>query len=508
MTKRIVHSEDIEFEAIEPTDLESVSVVSQALDNQWVPKDMLHKMIKKGLSLKDVKTKREEYVRTEYIRALINASQVVINRAYVYNNPVVFQDYLRLGEDRDAFIELMNSGVIVPYLYNEQSPYERPTYSTDPRGFPAWERVSVDARIQCVRLSWDDDSNQEFIRAQLTRRFHNFAMTANTVDFNVIARDLGLPPEYGAALKKRLIEVANECLNLSSQNKLATREHLYKKFVTEEGTPPALGKYDRNKPFAGEIKQLLDLRYNINLPDALGGYGLTPIGSLPRTALQEWQQLKGHEINTEELLELLRQSAFSLVQEGLFLKSVGMLNLKEVQEIRLTDEWAEYIISLRDLMDNPLHFLDQDRGAQVVYQNYVELAKVMTNVVKAKKVKVRTAKWTPVVEFVLNVAGGVLSVVWSGKGIFYTVTGGISSTVTKKGAPVVTRLIVRGYTEIGAQADLRTSFDFMRGTMDHAREQWKELQNQLSRLQGFTKLDTTIQMEKNALINYSGESNE
>jgi hypothetical protein len=104
-------------------------------------------MISAGLTLEDMKLERENSVRTEYRRALINARQLVVNRAYLHSNPIVFQDYLQPGENREAFKELLNYGVIVPYLFNEQTPLDKPNYATDPRGFPVWEYICQEVRV-------------------------------------------------------------------------------------------------------------------------------------------------------------------------------------------------------------------------------------------------------------------------------------------------------------------------------------------------------------------------
>jgi len=491
------------FYALDPSELKNVAVVAQALDNQWVPRAMLHEMVSVGRSLEDVKREREKSVRTEYLRALINARQLVINRAFIHNNPVVFQDYLRpSGEDYKAFKELLDSAVIVPYLFNEQTPLDKPDYEADPRGFPAWEHICQEVRTRCLRLSWDDKTNMELIRDQLARRFHDCAQTLCSGDEAVFAQKLGLASGASLPLKKRLVNVAQHCLDISGQGQHVTRNELYKQFVTADGTTPAEGKYDRNKPFAADVKQLLDLSYNINLPDALDGYPLTPVDSLQRTALQEWQKAaKSDPITADQIETLLRRSAFSLVQEGLDLPSVGSLSLKQVQEVRLMDEWSDYIRSLEDLLAHPGQFENSERGAQAVYNDYVALAGRIRKLVTAKITRERTEQWTPIIETVFDIAGAVLKVIWSTQGVSYQVEGEISSRLGGRAAPVVARLIVRGFTELGAQADLRSSIHFMRGHMEDARQQWKALEQQLSEIPHFKKVEVVTPKLQEATIN-------
>src|SRR6266567_7636593 len=118
------------------------------------------------------------------------------------------------------------------------------------------------------------------------------------------------------------------------QSPYITRNILYQNFVTAgENTTARL--YDGTKPFAGEIKQLLDLAYNGYLADALNGYLLTPIDSPNRLILQDWETLIRNkvQITGDTLIQMLRSNAFALLQEGLYLKSMGLLSLQDVEMI-------------------------------------------------------------------------------------------------------------------------------------------------------------------------------
>jgi lambda repressor-like predicted transcriptional regulator len=79
------------FRKIENTDLDPVAVVAQCLDNQWVPRDLLSAMVKNGWSLnhQNVAERRMEDSRHEYLRSMLNSQQVIVNRAFFFNNPVV-----------------------------------------------------------------------------------------------------------------------------------------------------------------------------------------------------------------------------------------------------------------------------------------------------------------------------------------------------------------------------------------------------------------------------------
>ncbi len=337
------------------------------------------------------------------------------------------------------------------------------------------QEVVKSAQAKCLRLSWDEDENKKMIRAQLSQRFHAAAQAAVTGDPAVLAHDLGLPSESSGALRARLGDLADLSTDVAVQGRLATRDELYRMFVVADDTAPTDGKYDGSKPFAAEIKQLLDLSYNVNLPDATGGYALTPIDSLPRTALQEWHALeKKPEVTADDLLQQLRRTAFDLVQSGLYVKSFAALRLSDVSEIRLTDDWSRYVMSLDGLLRDPLSFSDPDAGVARIYHDYAEFAGVATRIGAQRRSSKLTAQWTPVVEIVVESAGATLSIVW-GQETIYKIAGAISAAVSSKAIPVVARLIVRGLTSHRSKADLSVSLEFMDGRLQGGREQWDTL---------------------------------
>lgn len=506
---------DIEFERLEPHDLKSVPVLVQALDNQWLPRSLLQPTFKAGQITKSIDRKLKRAIRAEYIRSLINGQQVILNRAYIYNNPAISQDYSqKKGPKREAFKALLEEEVIVPYLLAEQTPIDLPAsgagaasgFEVD-KNFPIWQQLCREVRPRCVRLSWDEKENWQSSRKLLAERFNRFAMGASAGDINTYLQDLGLDPSARSGLGKRLVEVGQMCLDLKSKDpdRLVTRNDLYKAFVTA-GNSPAERKYDSSRPFASEIKQLLDLAYNCNLPDALSGYLVTPVDSLPRTALQEWQQAtKQPTITGEELLTLLRRTAFDLVGRGLNVESMDALSLQDVREIRRMDEWAVYIQSLEALLKNPLQFADG--GAARVYESYARLTKRITDLIAGQDRKDQLlTSWEPAVELLFNIAGAVLVCVWTAAGPIYQLFGQVAGLVGGAAAPVVARLIIRDRAEIHAQQDLSTSVDFMKYKMVDAKNQWKEIERQVRKLPGFQELAVSLGEEEivDPTLSYQG----
>lgn len=507
MASQTVRTEGIEFEQVGPEDLAAVNTVAQCLDNQWVPPGLLKTMAEKGQGLADVKSKLQKAARREYIRALINSEQVVVNRAFLYNNPVVSQDYLTPGPTREAFKAILSEGIVVPYLYREVHPVEKSGFTRDLSAFEAWKELLKDSRAKCVRLSWDQNENISVTNSQLAARFHEFAQVLVSRDTEVLCRDLGCSTEVEKQLRLRLGELAKFSLDCAVENNKVSREVLYKKFVVANGSEPVEGRYDSTKPFFAEIKQILDLRYNTVLPDALGGYALTPVGSLARTALQEREELLQREqVTPDQILSLVRRTAFQFIQTGASVQSLGTLSLEDVLAIRATDEWTQYVGSLKQLLADPWQFQDEQRGAPAVYSAYARLAARVTERAAKRIGERRMVTWTPVIELVVDVAGAVMSVLWTPTATFYKLFKEVSKKVAPKAAPVVGRLIVRGYTELETQADLIMSVDFMRRRMVNAREQWEELKRQLSSLPGVSEIPSLAE-QRTATINFAEDPN-
>lgn len=485
-TVRMAHYENVDFAQLEPSDLRPVAVVAQALDNQWVSRALLDEMLRTNKDLQDIAHKRVPVVRAEYLRSLINAEQVVMNRVFLYNTDVVRADYQHAGPGREAFKTLLARGVIVPYLYREPTPIHAPENVTVQGAFDEWMRVCSEVQTQCVRLSWDDSENQRKIRG-LVGRFRAWAQTINQVatdgDISTFMRDVNVPAEQRAQFEERLRAIARWAVDAD----VVSREALYKQFVLADAPDAVLkGMYDSAKPFSKQIKQLADLSYNTNLPDALGRYALTPIDSLPRTALQELAIRVGQAarpLRPEELQVLLQRTVFDLIEGGEFVSSMGYLSLPDVLEIRDTDEWKAYIGDLQGLLESPLEF---NVRAPTIYNRYIALAGAMTQQVRNTPMA-RLERWIPAVTLVITIGGAVLSAIWNPTGIgtggqiMYNMVGSVGEDV----CGVVARLIIGGISDRRSQAALEASIDFMHGRVERARELWQDLEGQLRSTPGF-----------------------
>ena len=322
------------------------------------------------------------------------------NRAFLYNQSVVFTDYATKGKDREVFKDFLNSGVIVPYLYAERSPAQKPDFSLNQSAFPAWQQICQETRMHCIRLSWDDDENKAKCNERLALPFHNFALGAYRGNAKRYVRDLGLDQTVAEKLSERLKTLSETSSRLSERKgRPVAREDLYREFVSFGD--PAQGLYDGDKPFAAQLKELIDLSYNASLPDALLAYPLTPQSSLARTALQgvdlaSTDCADGRSCMTpDEWVRLIKNTAFTLVQNAEYLASFNLLGLEDVAVARSTDEWARYSKSLSSLLANPLDFPDRKRGAPAIFDNYTALVKRITSLVKNRMRDSNYQSWMP-----------------------------------------------------------------------------------------------------------------
>ncbi len=471
------------FIPVDSRDLAPIAVVAQCLDNQWVSQDLLTRMIERRQSYEDRAVARRRAVdsRAEYLRAVLNSQQVIVNRAFFMNNPVVYRDFVKEGRSRRTVLRLLEERVLVPFLVTEDSPGEAPPFTLDTAGWKAWRRLLDDAAPACLRLSWDAEENARSVRRLMTTRFRRFLGSLGFLDEDGLRTDLAVPDEAVAPL----MAVLREATTWAMERPYITREDFYRRFVTVDGSDPALGRFDRGKPFAGQLKQLVDLRYNTNLPDALDRYPLTPADSLHRTALQE-ERLAARDADPVDPAELaatlLRRRAFDLVQRPLRVGLTG-LDLPQVWQARQTDDWHRYVDHLQELLRRPDEF---DVRAQEVYDAYVGLAGRLAELVGDRRAEL-VPTWRPVIKIVIEVLGATLTIVYSADP-FVEVTGRVAEEVVSRASTAVVRFVVAHHDRRRARNQLATGVDIMRVKFARTGADWAELIARL-RASGFAVRD-------------------
>ncbi|MEU3102976.1 hypothetical protein [Streptomyces griseoflavus] len=490
-----------DFTKIVNSDLEPVAVVAQCLDNQWVPQELLASMLKKGKSLRDpgVTGQRQLAVRHEYLRALLNAQQVIVNRAFFLNNQAVYQDFRDGGASREAFKSLLADSVIIPYLYREDTLVQDEDFTVQPEGVRAWRDVVGDTRGSCLRLSWDNTENGDLTRVKLQRPFRRQLLVLPDFDPESLQRDFALDEEGARLLKARLIEVSR----WAAEQELVSREDFYRKFVVADGSDPADGRYDRTKPFAAELKQLADLKYGTALPDAMSRYPLTPTDSLDRTALQEVDRAiaRGGGASVDGFVDMLRQQAFALVQRPLDVGLTG-LELEHVRRARGTDEWTRYKNSLLDLLREPQEMLKTPERftvqGQAVYDRYVAVAERLAAFVGTRRAD-EADRWQPVIKVSIHTLGSVISLIFHDEPQI-EVVGQVADSVAAEASRAVVRFSVVGRDQRRAERELQTSVDLMQVKLQRTRDDWADLVRRLQEA-GFVRREADAEEEQIATLN-------
>ncbi|MGW4205053.1 hypothetical protein [Streptomyces sp. NPDC004726] len=494
---------DEAIKRIRPSGLKKGAVIAQSLDNQWVSTEMTRTMIEQGKSLQDVEEERGGEVRAEYFRSLINTRQLVANRVFFYNNRAVSRDLVEGGAARRAHQKLLADGTLVPFLLNEKEPTEHPPewIDFDQEAFTAWQetvgRMRSTERLTCLRMSWNDDDNRTDTRNALFNPFAARVQALTAKDIPLLGSQVGVPEHRLDAFAARIGEVVQFSNEKRTRNENVVRAGLYEQFVTVPGTPVSDGRYDRDKPFSGEIKQLLDLIYSVNLADALGMYPLTPNGSLRRVALQEWRDIRtasaGRIItDPEELLLFLRRQAFSAVQDRLTLAAVDSLSLEDIWNLRQSDPWHSYMAAFDELIADPVSFHER---VGLVFDRYVRLNSELIRITgsRPRGGEVDANKWMPVVETVVTVGGAVFTAMTGDE--IWSLTGALGAAASKYGGSV--QLVLRNRRE--GKREQKFAREMATVRFDSARE-WDQFLSMVRALPGYAETGGTATATSSATI--------
>jgi hypothetical protein len=375
------------FELI-PEDLRLNCIVPYALDDQWVPRDLIREMAVGHKSLHELGEARDVLIRREYIRGLVTARKVVINRSYLLKNHVISQDYRTDPVSRAAFVELLQTGVIIPFLLRERAPTES-DFAADPdaaEGARIWNELLSGqdpggrgkVELQCVRLSWDDTENDRLVQERLVNAFADGVRNAATFDYPRMLSDIGMVASETFEERLRLM---SRISSTTSEMPLS-RTVLYRRYVIEEQQSVSSGKYDFAKPDMVAFKWLFDLIYNSNLAAALGLALMTPSDSCHRSVVYRPRGARqGVGWNGPYEGSYLQTTLMETVQHALFeedfttgaLSVFEGLTLSDVIAIRRSEVWLRYMQALDSLLAEPWLMSHPERGLPFVYGQYAAL---------------------------------------------------------------------------------------------------------------------------------------
>lgn len=384
---------------LEPGDLGPNCAIPHALDDQWVPRALIKEMAAHRVSLRELGERRDALIRREYIRALLTAKKIVINRSYLLKNEVVSRDYKADPVSRAAFVELLQIGAIVPFLLKERSPVQS-EFANDPdaaEGAEIWNELlsKNDPRgrgrveVQCVRLSWDNTENERLVQEKLIDAFANVVRHATSLDYRQMLVDVGVDPSDAFEERLRLMPK----MSVSSRATELTRTTLYQRYVVRDKEDVSKRKYDFSKPDMIAFKWLFDLIYNSNLASALGLALIAPADSAHRSAVY---RPKGEPQGAATLAgpseaRYLQTAVMETAQHALFAADYSSaslavfdgLTLSDVVAIRNSDVWRDYTQVLDSLLAEPWLMSHPERGLPIVYGRLAALIKYISGVVPA-----------------------------------------------------------------------------------------------------------------------------
>lgn len=240
-----------------------------ALDNTWCPEEF-YEMLESDSHLRY----RRKIQAWEVYRGLLHSPQVLINRAFLQNNDIFIDWYSNKNEDYDAFCKLLETGALTLYIFKEDSPWQEPTYSVPT--WKNWMELCKDHKMYCLKLDWDSTANARKADRALSYAFHNFCLTA--ADDVYLMEDLKntfqIQTDAFQDVWKRVQKQALSCKQNTGKN--YTREQFYKDFVIKDNAEVKYSNIDLEKPFSKVLKRIIDLKYNLNLSQALGLKLLVP----------------------------------------------------------------------------------------------------------------------------------------------------------------------------------------------------------------------------------------
>ena len=340
------------FTRIETADLRGTGAAAPlCLDDQWFPTSDLYS---KGLLRRSATS---ELAATEFKRAILSSSRLVVNRSYLANSDALSLLWGR-GADRAGLKQLLHSGDIIAFLHDDASPRMElaQKQGTVPiEQMKHWSGVLEDTHVTCARLSWESDAaNLDAIRVRITDRFTRRLTMFGITGANVLASLVPKSNDVGESARY-LREVFCPTLDDIASEGVVRRSDIYKRLIIVNGSDLSNTMIDTYKPFAREIKQIVDLIYNTTLSDATSIEPITPTDSPSRSVLSESGDIAAI-VSVEEAAALLVRVHEALKTQKILDRYIGLfdvLTVQDIRAIRLTAEWNQHISTAAQLAQNP-----------------------------------------------------------------------------------------------------------------------------------------------------------
>jgi len=485
---------------VNPGKLEIDATIPQCLDNQYISDEVFKHMINYKLDYTNDKIRqlREKDFKIEFIRSLIYSSQVIINRAFFLNSDFLYKNYLPSNqEDLLAFSNLMNYKVIIPYLFKNKSLDENLQFDISKKGDSATQELFKHLEtVTCVRLSENEQTNQN-LTTKLEQKFRNYLMSLKHLEefqYNDMISKLfngSFSPDMWNIFKNSLVELSNFAFD--EQN--LTRDNIYKKFFIMNNNKPSEGKFkipEKNNPFLFEIKKLVDLKYNTNLPDFLKRYTFTPRNMPDRTTLQDWDYsdtsnpIENEEIdkNIDDLFHL-KHNFIANSQSAMNLPLLSDLTISDVLVIRGFEEWSDFINIQQELLKNPLSIPNLLSTYQDRFNKFQKALSVWYNIEYKRK---HTEKmYSNFVSVAIVVAGETIILGITQEGLLQTFSSIVIPLLTKNKYLGISIKLMLNVIDIGKRKidkQLSSSLEIMKSNQEYSKEEILSLIKRIEKMGG------------------------
>lgn len=465
----------IDFQKITPSDLHPLAILPQALDNQWIPTSLLKTIIAKRQNYSDIEIPLNKRRRIEYLRSLTFSPQIIMSRASLFNNPIIYDDFTKSDANRETFQTFIETGTIVPFLLFESSPVESPSYDTNEKSFTEWRRIASNTQITCLRLSWDDDTNRSAVHNLILKRFEQSMLNISLLNTEFLSELFEFKDRDIKLFNSKLSEISRFCRETLQEGRSITRSSLYVNFVVTPRSNSVDGHF-YDVPFSYVIKQIIDTNYNLAISNAVERLSLVPSDTLPITIPQQFDKhlssQYSHFLNADDIKKMISPLLEEVLRlSTLSFSSLENMEIQSVHKVRQTSDWNYFILKIQELFDNPFSVSMLASG---IFTGYSEVSKIFSRL--SKKPDQQT--WQPSLELRINISGTIIKITWlNGERPFFFVSGNIPRS--QKSAIVYMSIAIND--EQNLNSDMSFGVTFIKAVMDEPAEQLDLLIEMLSK---------------------------
>lgn len=426
------------FYRINASDLAPSTVFPFALDNQWLPDEIMDpaspyraQFLKYGFKAQGVQAYIDSYQMKNLYISLMYTRQVILNRASILNShgiqALYYSDSDCPESEKKAFSELLQDGSIVVFLYGDQemTPYVStlPKYDTMKKAIREWNQLCSRIAMYCIRENWEtpvDRHREEFVKQCTTLAFN---VETNDMLAECFGFDSNQKKEFFTILKEIEMTVFLQTHITGTGNRSRvtgfSRSGFYRNFIVREKSEdcpdPVLDcVFDEEKPFYGQLKKIIDVYYNSIFTNYFNCSALLPNirpedtyihkvylkHGIKEVGADELEYAFSEFFKNENLLERIRDigSAFYL----------SNWNLAQIVQYRNSMRWREYI----ELLE---YITNRSNVWQVDFSEVEKLIDVfvdsVTDMQLDKNERLEAKAFTPAYTFRLCIGSKVLDII-------------------------------------------------------------------------------------------------